>query len=86
MTETLGQASDPFPEPTYSPRVIRQDGRAIEGALAGPTLSDSGVRLGAAVVEATYAVEDSPLLKRLRESKVPQLVDAQTLRFTGERF
>jgi hypothetical protein len=37
-------------------------------------------------VEATYAVEDSPLIKRLRESGVPQLVDPQTLRFTGERF
>ena len=68
------------------PRVTRRDGRAIEEALAGPTLFDSGVRLDAAVVEATYAVEDSPLLKRLRESGVPQLVDPQTLRFTGERF
>jgi hypothetical protein len=38
------------------------------------------------VVEATYAVEDSPLLKHLRESGVSQLVDPQTLRFTGERF
>lgn len=86
MMETLGQASDPFPEPTYLPRITRQDGRAIEEALAGPTLFDAGVRLDAAVVEATYAVEDSPLLKRLRESSVPQLVDPQTLRFTGERF
>ncbi len=68
------------------PRVTRRDGRAIEEALAGPTLFDSGVKLDAAVVEATYAVEDSPLLKRLRESGVRQLVDPQTLRFTGERF
>jgi hypothetical protein len=41
------------------PRVTRRDGRAIEEALAGPTLFDSGVKLDAAVVEATYAVEDS---------------------------
>jgi hypothetical protein len=86
MMETLEQASDPFPRPTYLPRITRRDGRAVEEALAGPTLCDAGVRLDAAVVEATYAVEDPPLLKRLRESRVPQLVDPQTLRFTGERF
>jgi hypothetical protein len=87
MAETLSRASDPlFARPTYMPRVTRRDGRAIEEALAGPTLFDSGVKLDAAVVEATYAVEDSPLLKRLRESGVSQLVDPQTLRFTGERF
>jgi hypothetical protein len=38
------------------------------------------------VLEATYAIEDPPLLKRLREGGVPQLVDPQTLRLTGERF
>ncbi|MBA3808935.1 MAG: hypothetical protein H0X28_11185 [Solirubrobacterales bacterium] len=86
MAETLPRASDLFSQPTYLPRVTRRDGRAIEDALAGPTLFDSGVKLDAAVVEATYAVEDSPLLKRLRESGVPQLVDPQTLRFTGKRF
>lgn len=86
MADTLSRASDLFCRPTYMPRVTRRDGRAIEEALAGPTLFDSGVKLDAAVVEATYAVEDSPLLKRLRESGVSQLVDPQTLRFTGERF
>jgi hypothetical protein len=79
-------ASDPFLQPTYMPRVTRRDGRAIEEALAGPTRFDPGVRLDAAVVEATYAVDNPPLLKRLRESGVPQLVDPQTLRLTGERF
>jgi len=86
MAATLSQAPDLFAQPTYLPRVTRRDGRAIEEALAGPTLFDSGVKLDAAVVEATYAAEDSPLLKRLRESGVPQLIDPQTLRFTGERF
>ena len=86
MIETLQRPSDPFARPTYLPRITRRDGRAIEEALAGPTLFDPGVKLDAAVVEATYAVEDSPLLKRLRESGVPQLIDPQTLRFTGERF
>lgn len=56
MAETLSRALDPlFARPTYVPRVTRRDGRAIEEALAGPTLFDSGVKLDAAVVEATYA-------------------------------
>jgi hypothetical protein len=86
MAETLTQDSDLLAQPSYLPRVTRRDGRAIEEALAGPTLFDVGVKLNGAVVEATYAAEDSPLLKRLRESGVPQLIDPQTLRFTGERF
>jgi hypothetical protein len=86
MSETLSQPLDPITRPTYMPRVTKRDHRAIEDALAGATLFDAGVKIDSAVVEATYAVEDSPLLKRLRESGVPQLVDPQTLRFTGERF
>lgn len=86
MATTLPHGTDLFAQATYLPRVTRRDGRAIEEALAGPTLFDTGVKLDAAVVEATYAVEDSPLLKHLRESGVPQLIDPQTLRFTGERF
>ena len=86
MPETLSQPSDPITRPTYLPRVTKRDHRAIEDALAGATLFDAGVEIDSAVVEATYAVEDSPLLKRLRESGVPQLVDPQTLRFTGDRF
>ncbi len=79
-------SSDLFPAPAYLPRVGRHDGRAIEEALAGATLFDPGVRLDAAVIEATYATEDTPLLKRLRESGIPQLIDPQTLRFIGERY
>jgi hypothetical protein len=86
MSPSLVSSSDLFPAPAYLPRVGRHDGRAIEEALAGATLFDPGVRLDAAVVEATYAAEDTPLLKRLRESGVAQLVDPQTLRFAGERY
>lgn len=80
------QSADLFPAPAYLPRVTRHDGRAIEQALAGATLFDPGVRLDGAVIEATYAVGEPPLLKRLRESDVPRLIDPQTLRFTGARF
>lgn len=62
------------------------DGRAIELALAGPTLFDRGVRLAGAVVEATFAQRDPPLLKRLRETDVPFVVDTQTLRFATPAF
>ncbi len=86
MDETLGDATDLFPHSTYLPRVTRRDGRALEEALAAPTLFDAGLELDGAVLEATYAIEEPPLLKRLREAKVPQLVDPQTLRLTGERF
>jgi hypothetical protein len=86
MTRTLSEQSDLIPEPTYLPRVTVRDGRAIEEALAGPTLFDRGVRLDGAVIEATYAATDPPLLKRLREEEVPRLIDPQTLRLAGERF
>jgi hypothetical protein len=86
MSPSLVSSSDLFPAPAYLPRVGRHDARAIEEALAGATLFDPGVRLDGSVVEATYAAEDTPLLKRLRESGIPQLVDPQTLRFAGERY
>lgn len=86
MTTTLPDPPDFLTELAYLPRVTRRDGRAIEEALAGPTLFDEGVRIRGAVVEATYASDDPPLLKRLRENEVPQLVEPQTLRFTGRRF
>lgn len=86
MSSTLPQRPDFLDGPTFLPRVTRHDGRAIEEALAGPSLFDRGVRLEGAVVEASYAAEEPPLLKRLREEGVPQIIDPQTLRFTGERF
>jgi hypothetical protein len=86
MAATLHHGPDLPTELSFLPRVTRHDGRAIEEALAGPTLFDPGVKIDGALVEATYAVEDSPLLKRLRESGVPRLIDPQTLRFTGDRF
>jgi hypothetical protein len=86
MPSSLVPSPDLFPAPAYLPRVGRHDGRAIEEALAGATLFDPGVRLDAAVIEATYATEDTPLLKRLRESGIRQLIDPQTLRFVGERY
>lgn len=52
MSQTLQQRPAFLDEPAYLPRVTRHDGRAIEEALADPTLFDRGVRLEAAVVEA----------------------------------
>jgi hypothetical protein len=38
------------------------------------------------VVEASYAFDRPPLLKRLGDDKVPRIIDPQTLRFVGENF
>lgn len=70
----------------YLPRVTTRDGRAIEEALAPANLLDSGARLDGVVIEASYAFARPPLLKRLREDRVPRIIDPQSLRFTGERL
>lgn len=72
--------------PGFFARVTRRDGPAIEQALAGPTLLDEGARLDGAVIEASYAVDSPPLLKRLGEDAIARVMDPQTLRFFGSRY
>lgn len=86
MTSTLPSRPAFLDLPTFLPRVTQHDGRAIEQALAGPTLFDRGVKLDGAIVEATFASESPPLLRRLASENVPQLIDPQTIRFCGGRF
>lgn len=86
MPITVPPLPDFLTSPSFLPRVTRHDGRAIDDALAGPTLFDQGVRLDGAIVEASYAASEPPLLQRLQQEQVPQLLDPQTLRFTGERY
>jgi hypothetical protein len=73
-------------QPSFFPRVSTRDGRVIEEALAGETLFDSGVTLDGAMIEAAYAYDRPPLLKRLADDHVRKLIDPQTLRFAGENF
>lgn len=54
--------------------------------MAGDTLMGDGARLDGAVIEASYAADRPPLLKRLADDRVPRLVDPQTVRFVGGRF
>ena len=70
----------------FLPRITIRDGRAIEQALAGQTLFQPGVELGGAVVEASFARDDPPLLRRLSDRGVPRLIDPQTLRFATDTF
>jgi len=70
----------------YLPRVTIHDSRAIEQALAGPSLFDPGLRLEGAIAEATFAAKNPPLLKRLREAGTPYLIEPQTMRFVSEAF
>lgn len=58
----------------------------MEQLLAGQTLFDGGAELSGAITEAAYAATDPLVLRRLRETGVPFLVDPQTIRFTGERL
>lgn len=70
----------------FLPRITVRDGRAVEQALAGQTLFQPGVELGGAVVEASYAYDEPPLLRRLADRGVPRLIDPQTLRFATEAY
>jgi len=70
----------------YLARITTRDGRAVEEAMAGATLLDNGARLDGAVVEASYAFDRPPLMKRLGDDKIPRIIDPQTLRFVGENF
>jgi hypothetical protein len=73
-------------EAAYLPRVTVHDGRALEQALAGPDLWQSSIELRGAVVEASFAQSDPPLLRRLSEAHVDYIVDPQTLRFASPTF
>jgi hypothetical protein len=85
MRETIDEPKDFLREPTFLPRITRSDGHAVEEALAS-NLFDSGVRLKAAVIDATYAATDPPLLKRLRDERLPCLMEIHTQRFITGRF
>ncbi len=70
----------------YFARVTSRDGRAIEESLAGATLLDDGARLDGTIIEASYAVEQPPLLKRLGNDSVTRIFEPQSLRFVGQNF
>jgi hypothetical protein len=85
VTQTIEPVPDFLRNPTFLPRITQHDGRAIEDVLAA-TLFDRGVRLKAAVVDASYAAADPPLLKRLRDEQMPRLMELHTQRFTTGRY
>lgn len=77
----------PLNELGYLARVTRRDGRAIEEAIAGGvTLLDRGAQLDGAVIEASYAYDEPPLLRRLASDGVPRIIDSQSLRFVGSSY
>ena len=86
MSETIPVDPEVIDRPAYFPRLGRYDGRAIEEALAGASLFEPGIQIEGAIVEATYAVTEPALVKRLREDDVPFLIDLQTLRFATPTY
>lgn len=86
MSGTIQTHPAPLNDLAYLARVTRRDHRAIEQALAGATLFSEAPNLGGVVVEASYAADQPPLLKRLREDRTARIIDPQSLRFTGARF
>lgn len=86
MDQRLSQRTQLFDGMSFFPRVSRYDGRAIEEAMAGQNLFDSPIQLHGAVVEASYASTETPLLSRLREGRVARVIDPQSLRFTTTTF
>jgi hypothetical protein len=82
MTDQVGLRTQLFDGVSFFPRVSRYDGRAIEAAMAGQNLFQQPVSLHGAVIEATFAASDPPLLGRLQEGHVARLIDPQALRFT----
>lgn len=83
MNDTpMASASDP----SFWPRLSIYDGRAVEQALAPPTLFAPGLRLSGAVAEAPFARKQPPLLDRLVEAQSPFMVDPMSLRFTSPSF
>jgi hypothetical protein len=73
-------------QPSYFARICRRDGPAVEEAMAAATLVSDGARLDGAVIEASYAFDRPPLLKRLRDDEVPRFIDLQSLRFAGAKY
>ena len=80
------QPNDLIRKPAYFARVTTRDHRAIEEAMAGATLLDAGATLDGAVIEASYALDAPPLLKRLGDDRVPRIFEPQSLRFVGDNF
>src|SRR5688572_4942859 len=70
----------------FFPRVTVRDGRAIDEAIAGQEMFGGGVRLDGAVVEATFAAMQPPLLSRLVDRGARYFIDPETLRFSTPAY
>ena len=89
MPATLLDPPDVLRRPSYVARLTTYDGKEIEKALsmgAQFSLVGSAPTLDGALVEATYAAGRPPLLKRLGETRIPRLLEPESLRFTGANF
>jgi hypothetical protein len=65
---SLPSASAIIGSPAWLPRVSIYDGKAIEQAMAG-SLLNPGVELAGALVEASFANGEPPLLRRVNRGQ-----------------
>jgi hypothetical protein len=66
--------------------VSLHEGRSLEALLAPQPLSGGQQTMGGAVIDASYVHRDPPLLARLAESRIPWVVNPQSVRFASPRF
>lgn len=67
---------------SFVPHVSVHEGRGLEQLLA----EHRSAPLGGAIIEATYAAADPPLLPRLRGLRIPYGIDPQSIRFESPRY
>jgi hypothetical protein len=71
---------------SFVTNVSTYEGRSLEELLAPQSLGGGQKTLGGAIIEAAYVHRDPPLSARLKESRIPWMVNPQSARFAGPRF
>lgn len=75
-----------FPPSSFVVHVTQYEGRTLERLLAPRDPGVESLALGGAVIEADYVRRDPVLLARLAESRIPWVMDPQSVRFSTPRF
>lgn len=81
------QPPEPLFEPVaFWPRVTAQSWREVERVVSPTFLAPQPLRLQGALIEASLAKREPPILSRMRELGIGYLVDSQSLRFASPAY